>query len=340
MKKKRFVKIYAVDKKYLDTPFPFMPIFDSDANTYLTGQHIDAERPETANTHLTVKEMTGETPLSEQKLKKFPYIINPKNEYPLINGMILNITQKPDGTYENVKDGSLYEMYVKYGYRIARSRKTFRKGYDFFYIQDEIEEAREAVSIDDKIFEAMKCIKEKTNVSSYKDVALLLSYKIKGFFLNIDNKDELVIQNKLFEVCKKNPDEVIECFTEQAKDDLVILKLADKNIIQKKGTDFFDGDRYIGNSVRSVQSFMRDPSNRQVVDKWTRLLNKEEKEANATPAEKEMYKKEEKEKYEKSLEELSIAELRKKCAQAKIWYGHYKEEEDKSKIIKLLVDKY
>jgi len=342
MRHKRLVKIIAVDRRYKSTPYPYVPIFDGDLNTYLTGQHIDNKIPETRG-NLTTAEMKGDVQLSSEKADRFPFVINPLNEYPIINGMILDIT-KEKGKYLNPRDGALYNMWKNHGYKIAMSRISVKKGYDFFYIKDEYEEATIAVSTDDLIYEAMKLIKEKTNVGNYADIAMLISYRVKGFFLNTENKPEVVIQSKLLQVCKEKPAEVIECFKKSAEEELQVLKYAKYNIIQKRGNDFFDGDKFIGRTVRDVLSFMRDPINVGLVDKWQKLYENRVKPVIYNPKSDEGEAKNDNAnasdlEYADKIKGMELEGLKKECAIKKIYWGNYKNETDKDKLIELLLEK-
>lgn len=336
MRQKRLVKIISVDKRYISTPYPFVPVFDGDINTFLTGQHIDS-RVKGTHDNLSVEEMTNVRPLTAEKAAKFKFVINPLNEYPIINGMVLDIT-KDNGEYVNARDGALYDMWKNHGYKIAHSRLKVRKGYDYFYIKDEYEEAVEELSHDDLVYDAMKLVKEKTHVGNYADIAMLISYRVKGFFLTTDNKSEVVIKNKLLQVCKEKPKEVIECFNKSADEDIKVLKFSKYNILQKRGSDFFDGDRFIGRTIKDVLSYMRDPINVGMVDKWNKLLEGKERPVVYNPA-AETNQNVQEDTYYESLRSMTLEELKKECANKKVYWGNYKTETDPEKLIAILSEK-
>jgi hypothetical protein len=87
---RREVVIMAIKEKYRKTPFTSQSVKDENIHTYLTGQHIVPGDPSTEG-NLTVDEMTGVKMLSDAKIKRFPYVINPETSYAITHGRKLNL---------------------------------------------------------------------------------------------------------------------------------------------------------------------------------------------------------------------------------------------------------
>lgn len=275
--REKIVRVIAVDKRYVKQPYPAIAIWDNAKHCYLTGQHIDPSVPKTRG-NLTVDEMTGKKALSEEKALRFPFIINPENNIPIIHMEKLNITLDEKGNPVNPNDMAKF-VFVKYFCSfVAKSKKSVRPGTDFFYIEDLETEAEERVQESDLIYEAEKCIREKTSIRNMKDIALMLNYKIKNFSIPIDSMSEVRIKDELLKACKNNYNEVISCFREDANEELYIYKLVKHGILEQKNGAFFDGSQIIGTSVDTVKVYMKSSNveNQRYINKWGKLLLEKE----------------------------------------------------------------
>jgi hypothetical protein len=81
--KKKIVEIVSVDPRYRKVPYPSFPVYDETIGNFLTGQHYDPRDPSTSD-YLTKEEIEGKTKISNEKMKRFPFVI-------LINDDFLNI---------------------------------------------------------------------------------------------------------------------------------------------------------------------------------------------------------------------------------------------------------
>lgn len=283
--RKKIVRVISVDKRYVKQPYPAIAIWDNSKNCYLTGQHIDPSIAKTRG-NLTVDEMTGKKMPSEEKMAKFPYIINPENTIPIIHMKKLDISVDEKGEPVNHVDMAMYIFIKHYCSFVANSKKAVRPGTDFFYIEDLEAEAEEQVKASDLKYEAEKCIREKASIEKLKDTALMLNYTIKNFSLPVDSMTETRIKAELLKVCEKNPDKIIACFKKEANDDLYIYKLVKHGILEQKNGAFYDGAQIIGTNVDSVKIYMKsgNQENQKYVSKWGKLLLEKEGKLPTTPA--------------------------------------------------------
>jgi len=266
---KKVVRVISVDPRYRKSPYPAVAVLDERANTYITGQHINPEDPSTIG-NLTIKEMIGEVDLSEDKKKKFPYIINPENPVPIIHLKRLNLSRYEDGSYVAPKDKALYDFYQLQRRVVAPSKDKVKKGTHYFYIEDKEQEARQYVTKKDTIFKAQKLVREQTAARSLVDVALFLNYSVPGFNVNVDVLTKLQLEEKILVACEKHPYDVIKSYSKDSKQILYILKLETNKIIQRKEGNFFDGGRFLGATVEEVIRFMDRKENETFVTKWAK----------------------------------------------------------------------
>jgi hypothetical protein len=275
----RIVRLVAVDKRYSSNVYPSVPIKDDSINAYLTGQHIDPKDPSTAD-NLTMDEMTGRVPVPAEKQKRFPFIIYPELPegngrfktitIPLKHGEGYNLTQEADGTYKFPRDKAMYD-YCLYQNTVATAKDRIEPGVTMFYMEDKLAEAAKRVAIEDLIFEAQALVRS-SNISKFREIALLLNYSVSNFNINVNVLNELQIKDKLIQACKDHTQEVIDCFAKGVEKDLFVLKLADKRIITKTNGSFYDGKLFLGRTVEEVKSFMLNADNQTYVTKWGRLL--------------------------------------------------------------------
>jgi hypothetical protein len=310
--KKQVIEIIAIDKRYMETPYPFRPMEDSKIGTWLTGQHIDSSDEKTKG-NLTLDEMLGKIPLSDIKRDKFPYVINPHGLYPLWNRRKFDVTKDNDGKPVNPKDFFEFNMFKNYSWMVASSRNTVRHGTDYFYINDVESIAKETVSKEDMIYDATKFIREECTIERYKELALLLNYKIKSFNINVEGMTEVMIRAKLYQACKEHPEEVLTCKGDESNDELFILKASIYGIIKKVGDDFYDGPKFIGKGVKGVKIFMANPENQMYVGKWKTLSNEKEGKTDLT----EKIRLKTQEELRNQYKELSLEELKKMCGSKK-----------------------
>jgi len=276
----RVVTIISCDKRYAQKPYPSVPVQDSGIGTYLTGQHIDPEDPSTFN-NLTMEEMTERVQLSAEKMKKFPFVIKPEskdengkftpNIFPIKHGTKLNITCDEMGVPVNQKDHALYNYYSKYVSVVSPSKEQMKKGTHYFYIEDKVAEANKRVSVEDQRFEAQSLVRS-ANLDKYREIALILNWKIKDFHMNVGYLTETEVKDILIQQCNERPADIISCFDKNINEDIFILKLKDKGILTWKNGAFYDGSLFVGSTLEQVKSFIKEDSKREYQQKWARLL--------------------------------------------------------------------
>ena len=282
--REKTVRVISVDRRYIRQPYPAIAIWDDSKHCYLTGQHIDPQVPKTKN-NLTVDEMTGKKMLSDEKLLRFPFIIDPEKNIPIIHMEKLNISVDEDGKPVNPNNMAKFVFIKYYCSFVAESKKSVRPDTDLFYIEDLEAEAEERVNAADLRYEAEKCIREKTSVRNWKDIALMLNYKIKNFSISIDTMSDTRIKDELLKACEKNFNEVIFCFKDDAKEELYIYKLVKHGILENKNGAYYDGNNIIGTSIDGVRMFMKSSKddNQKYVTKWGKLLLEKEGKLSINP---------------------------------------------------------
>ena len=322
---KRIVELIAEDNRYKDTPYPFRCIFDESINTFLTGQHIDPRDPDTAG-NLTLEEMRGQAPLSPEKSKKFPFIIKPDGRINLKHRDKYDLTKNEKGEFVNPKDAAMYNLVRNFTWFIAKDRKSFKPKKDYFYLNDPIAEAEVRVKESAEAYEAEKYVRENLTDEGLFDTALLLSYKVAGFMYDPKEKNVVLVKDAILKLCKEDPKAVLSTGDKGSKEDLFILKLSLHGIISRRGTDFYDGSKFLGGDLTAVKKEMKLEENTALVSKWSRLLSNIE---GRVPGEKETSNK--KEELYSQIQDMNLQELKKfagskRYAKAE-WEGFEKEDE-------------
>lgn len=331
---KRKVKLIAVDNRYKDTPYPFLCVEDESIGTYLTGQHIDPNDPDTYD-NLTVEEMTGKQMLSPEKKKRFPFVINPLNRINFMNLQTFDLTKDKKGEFVNPKDAALVNLLKNYTWFVAPEKDKAKPKKHFFYIHDEIEEAQSRVSKADKVYQATRFIREELAPEGLFDTALVLNYKVKSFKFDPNNYSDVVLKDRVLSLCETNPEAVLECKSSAHIDEVFILKLVLHNFIKLRGTDFYDGSKFIGKDLNDLKRFIKQEENTMTVSKWNRLLAQKEGRTFDTTKEPSDKQKELFEELEgKSLDELKAFAGSKRYAKAE--WGNFDNPDD---LIKYLISK-
>lgn len=278
------VRIVSLDKRYRKEAYPSVPVFSSRLGTYLTGQHIDPTDPTTKG-NFTVKQMLGEESVTKEQTTKFPYMIIPEVRVPIEHLRTFDLSLHEDGTPKYPKDFAEFTFICLQEF-VAKTKNAYKPGTHYFYIEDLQAEAETRVSARELRFRAEKLIRENANIGRYRDLAILLNYKIPTAKIMIDNLSDVLIQDKLFDACESNPVDVISCFDETAHEDLFILKAAHHGIITRKGISFYDGDQFLGDTVEEVKKFIRREEGARFKIRWgshiAKIENKEYKEVKTT----------------------------------------------------------
>jgi len=341
---KRTVKLIAVDKRYKESSYPFRPVYSERLGTYKTGQHIDPAIPETSG-NLTLDEMTGEVKLSEDKRKRFPYVIKPEVQINFVNGQEFDLTKEKDGTPVNPKDVALFNLLREEAWFVSPSKDKLIPRKHYFYIKDDLFEAEQRVKKSDMAYRAEKFIREEMTPEGLRDIALVLSYKLKDFNYKAEKFTDIMLKDRLLELCKSKPEKILECKESGTSDDIYVLKLALHGIIKRRGNDFYtDTGSLIGTDLEQVKKYMRMDDNTMTVSKWNRLLADIEGRLPQQPKEDPQHTSDEspnskKENLYEEIKDKDIAELRKFAGSKRYPKSEWSEITSESQMIKYLLGK-
>ncbi len=334
---KRTVKLIAVDNRYKESSYPYRCVYDDKLAAYRTGQHIDPGKPGMMN-NLTTDEMTGAATLSEEKRKRFPFVINPLHSIQFYNGQEFDLSLDDKGNPVNYKDYSYEKLLREEGWMVAPSAGAVVPKKHYFYLKDDVFEATERITKADQQYEAERFVREEVHKDGLGDIGLLLSYKVKNFMYDPATMTELMLKDKIIQLCKDEPQKVLECKEAGAKDDIYVLKLALHNIITRRGTDFYDGSKFIGKDIPSVQKFMQLEENTSLVSKWNRLLAEKEGRIEK-PVEPEAEVSEKDRVYEK-IKSKTLPDLRRWAGQKKFPKDEWDNIESDEEMIKYILSKH
>lgn len=276
--KKKIVEIVSVDPRYRKVPYPSFPVYDETIGNYLTGQHYDPRDPSTSD-YLTKEEIEGKTKISNEKMKRFPFVILINDDFlsiPIIHRTKLDISTDENGKPLNPKDYTYYNYFINYCGIVAPSKDKVNTGRHYFYILDKEYVMETKVSKRQLIFKAMQ-LTNNIPFAKMFEVALILNYRIKESKINPSYMTALQLQDIIGEYCESNPQEVINAFTEQSRQELYVLKLVHYGILTLRDhTNFYDGSQYVGNRIEEVIKFMRSSEGASYATKWNKLMENQE----------------------------------------------------------------
>lgn len=268
------VRIVSVDKRYRLELYPFMPIFNSRLDNYITGQHVDHSDPTTFN-YLTKEEIDGTVKLTPEKRAKFPHLIKHDERVSLLHLREFNISKHEDGSPVNPKDVAELNFF-KLQEIVASSKDKVKPGQHYFYIEDKQAEAKSRVSERSLRYEAEKLFREQSKERSLKETALLLNHYTRSNAINVNTFTEVMIQDAILDACEKNPRDVIKAYAEGSSDDLFYLRLVDKSVIRKEGTSFLDGNTYLGDTIEDIKKFVTTKEGESFLKRWQYQLGVQE----------------------------------------------------------------
>lgn len=275
----RVIRLRTRDKRYIkSTSYPFVPAQRGINGIYLTGQIVDPSDPKTKN-FLTLDEATGVKQISDEKLKLFPFIINPFDILPLVNNMKLQVGISEDGTPINYQDYAIWKMLLLNDHLIAATETSYNLRKHVFYFEDVIALAEEKTTSKRKETLVMSNIFNQSP-SKQRELMLLLNIYDTRFKENPDNLSSVLVEDKIVKAVEKNVnilDGVFEkdgSFSKKANEDLMIAKLVHLGEIRINISEFYYKNTYMGNDVDTVKKWMRDKANQDVMNKWSALLSK------------------------------------------------------------------
>lgn len=252
MPRRKVVFVREIEKKHGWT----IPIEKMNGR-YLTGQDIGYDKS------------IGKKPLTPEEEKKYPYVINPHNLYKIQNHKSINL----DDPYEKV----IYDLMI-ISLKIAKSESEYKQWPHKYigYIYDAEEEARQIVSKEDSIYEAMQLIRDLP-AEKYKSVILLLNYTIKSpFYVSVSGVSLDFQRAKLLGACREHPEKVKGCFPKYnpgIEKYTFILELIEYKVIREtaRGEYFYEKEP-LGYSIEEVLSFLSKQENSQLNKVFTHRL--------------------------------------------------------------------
>lgn len=235
------VRLLAVNELYRTVPYFAVPIYDEEKKKW---------RPDNEDFKA----------ISSVPVRRKP---DPEKQYPLSH---------QDNFDKSKPDDVFLLALAKLQPLIAPNSKSVIKSKHLFYLQDVEEEAKTEVKSMDKIFEAMKLIKENASVSTMRDLAI---------YLGLNPSDSMmVIQGRVYKYLNENPQAVLNYFSNTNSSRLMVKKAIYYSILKNKGGIFYDHDRLIGRDEAEVELFVRDAINAPLVAKWSLEIERVENKAN------------------------------------------------------------
>ena len=252
MPRRKVVFIREIEKKH----GWIIPI-ESMNGKYLTGQDLEYDKS------------IGKKPLTPDDEKKYPYVINPHNLYRIQNHKSIDLT--------NFYEKAIYDLMI-ISKKIAKSEIEYKQWPMKYigYIYDAEEEARQIVSKEDNIYEAMQLVRDLP-AEKYKGVILLLNYTIKSpFYVPVSGVSLDFQRAKLLEACREYPDKVKNCFQKYnpgIDQYMFILELIEYKVIREtqRGQYFYEKEP-LGSSMEEVLSFLTKQDNSQLKKIFTHKL--------------------------------------------------------------------
>lgn len=293
---KRIVTIEAVSGRYAKNGrhvFPAIPYIDNVIDNYVTGQERRPDRPN----GLTKDQIEKKVPLTESQMKEYPFPIlidiEKKGSLPLYKKRTFDLSTDEKGNYLR-KDHLAYYNFIVEGLDqvVASSKETVDSTKHLFYLNDPQKEASKRVKGKREIFKMTEMVMNKLDSSSYYELILTLNFNTNDNY-QFSNVSSDIIEDFIFDACEKHPDLVKSHFTDKGQRELFILKLLHHEIIFYRNTTFHDkNDKFLGNSVSEVLSFITKKENQLMANAWSETLkNKDERYAAELEAMKTIEKK-------------------------------------------------
>lgn len=236
----RTVRIVAVNKKYRDRPFFAAPKLKD--GIYLTGQHKGCG--------LSSAELAAD---------KSVLTIDEKKQYPVMHYQSFDLSNDRDRIMFN------FLLFVD---EIAHSSKLVRPSKHLFYIEDKERESVEDIKFNDLMFEAMEKIRNE-KLDSLIDVAI---YVLESG--DPKKMSKTILTKRLYDICKTNPERILEYYKGGNEDLLFVKKLINYGILQKRLDGIYDDSTYLGKIEKDVVIFLRDKKHNTYKTRWGFELEK------------------------------------------------------------------
>jgi hypothetical protein len=213
------------------------------------------------------KHMTGQEDLSQEELKKEPYIIDPLEQIPVVHKqefLIHSDEELKSKTVKKTVEDVLFRQISQFA-ELAPNVDAFSTNMHIGYIEDKERDADIAVTKAERIADAYSKVLENLNDEKVKQIAIFLELRYK-------NQPWSIIKQTIFERCQNDPEAVLRYFenTEAVKDELFIKNLVDAGILTKKRNGYFSSqsDDFIGEKLADVRKFISKEENSKLVSIW------------------------------------------------------------------------
>jgi len=271
-KKVRFI---AVDPKYSRTPYPAIAPESGRMGTYVTGQHIDPDDPDTHN-NLTKAEMLNPDEIKPAaRRSSWLYVINPEAPVMIMHGKWYDCRLNDKGKPINPKDYAEAYFIIEQDI-VAENKDASRKDKHKFYLEDKDAEAKLRIEKFDAIYEAEKLVREHMAVDEYRTVIEILNMQSIQFRQPTQGLTELRMKDILLDVARKTPEVINKIMSKESKVYFYIYKLVDNKIIAKQKDGFYEGRTFLSTSFEQMAAYVENKANAEVIEKWNRLLRERE----------------------------------------------------------------
>jgi hypothetical protein len=205
----------------------------------------------------------GVARVSEDEKKKLSNWVDPEVTLLITHNMQLDLNDKRDKLnwdwLQHLPD-------IADSFEAAQMSRTA-----LFYVDNVSREAKKSIAKDELVFNAMRYVMDD-KPSNYATRARLLGFNMEG-------EDAIVIKEFLLKLAKdiKNSAKVISAYeSNETTVHLIFIKATDKDVIKLTNGAYMFGNVVLGITVDSVLSFLKDPTNRVVLDELHKELNPED----------------------------------------------------------------
>lgn len=174
---------------------------------------------------------------------------------------------------ENPEHKAKLEFLLRVCPEIAHSKSEFVRGKHSHYIYDKVNEAKNTVNRMELKYDAIAKVR-KASFETVADVASYLSFVDIDFFVNVNASTKDEIYQAVYTACEKNPSKVIECFTKDIREEILVVKMIQMEVIKKTKDGFEDNGTYLGKTIADVIDFSRKKDNAGRVSRWESMANK------------------------------------------------------------------
>jgi len=262
------VKLRGVTKVAKEHGLRVIPVKVND-NTYATGQGILPNDPDTVD-NLTLKEMLGEKQLTADKMKRFPFIINPYARKTFQDGHLFDL--------DNPEENALLNLILISADRVAPSKGEFNRMKHDFYIENRTKESEKKTKSFRKTIKAGIAV-EKLSPNEMLELADYLFVNHNEANCSRD-REVSVITNTIYEYSATKPDFILDALKKDNKTNLYVSSLVIAGILTKKGADFYEGKTFIATTFEKVVSIYNTDLTKAA--RWDGKLREKSKNAHIT----------------------------------------------------------